>query len=148
MHRNLATTLLAAGLAFTFSGAGIAGPREDQLAGYAKSAKAANPAFMSFSADRGKTLHMQNFAGGKPDTPACTSCHGKDPHVAGKNRVGKKIEPMALSTALATSLASSPSRYSDPVKVEKWFKRNCNEVLGRECSAQEKGDWLSFMFSQ
>jgi hypothetical protein len=32
--------------------------------------------------------------------------------------------------------------------VEKWFKRNCNEVLGRDCSAQEKGDWLSFMLGQ
>ncbi len=140
MHQNLATTVLATVLALTFSGAGIAGPRETQLASYANAAKAAKPGFSGFSADRGKTLHMQNFAGGKPDTPACASCHGKDPHVAGKNLVGKKIDPMALST--------SPSRYTDPTKVEKWFKRNCNEVLGRECSAQEKGDWLSFMISQ
>lgn len=140
MHRNLATTVLAAALAFTFSGAGIAGSREAQLAGYASAAKAANPAFTGFSAERGKALHMQHFAGGKPDTPACTSCHGKDPRVAGKNLVGKKIDPMALSAA--------PSRYTDPAKVEKWFKRNCKEVLGRECSAQEKGDWLSFMSSQ
>ena len=77
MYRNLTTTLLAAGLALTLSGASIAGPREDQLALYASAAKAANPAFSGFSADRGKTLHTQAFAGGKPDTPACTTCHGK-----------------------------------------------------------------------
>jgi hypothetical protein len=46
------------------------------------------------------------------------------------------------------ALSASPARYTDPAKVEKWFKRNCNEVLGRECTPQEKGDWLSFMISQ
>jgi hypothetical protein len=48
MHRNLTTTLIAAGLALTLSGASIAGPREDQLAQYASAAKAANPAFSAF----------------------------------------------------------------------------------------------------
>ena len=42
----------------------------------------------------------------------------------------------------------TPKRYTDPAKVEKWFKRNCREVLGRECTVQEKGDWLSYMLSQ
>ena len=140
MHQTLTATLLAAALAVTFSGAASAGPREDQLATYASAAKAANPAFSGFSAERGKTLHNQNFTGGKADTPACTSCHGKDPRAAGRNLTGKSIDPVAVSAA--------PSRYTDPAKVEKWFKRNCTEVLGRECSAQEKGDWLSFVIGQ
>jgi hypothetical protein len=29
--------------------------------------------------------------------------------------------------------------------VEKWFKRNCSDVLGRACSAQEKGDLLAWL---
>ncbi len=140
MLRNLTNTVFIATLAFTFSGTSIAGPREDLLGSYASAAKAGKSTFSGFSAERGKTLHMQNFAAGKADTPACTSCHGKDTRAAGRTLVGKQINPMALSAA--------PSRYTDPVKVEKWFKRNCTEVLGRECSAQEKGDWLSFMFSQ
>lgn len=140
MHKNLTATLLAACLAAGFASAVQAGPREDQLAQYASAAKAADPQFAGFSAERGKTLHNQTFTGGKPDSPSCTSCHGKDPRVAGRNATGRAIEPMALSTA--------PTRYSDPAKVEKWFKRNCTEVLGRECSAKEKGDWLSFMFGQ
>ena len=74
------------------------------------------------------------------DTPACTSCHANDPRSAGRTPAGKAIEPVALS--------ATPSRYADPAKVEKWFKRNCKEVLGRECTPQEKGDWLSFMLSQ
>ena len=137
MLRNLTTTVFITTLAFIFSGTGIAGPREDQLAGYAK---AANAAASGFSAERGKALHTQNFASGKANTPACTSCHGKDTRAAGRTLVGKQIDPMALSV--------SPSRYTDPAKVEKWFKRNCTEVLGRECSAQEKGDWLSFVIGQ
>ena len=52
----------------------------------------------------------------------------------------KLIEPMAASVA--------PTRYADPAKVEKWFKRNCTEVLGRECTPLEKGDWLAYMAQQ
>jgi hypothetical protein len=120
--------------------AALAGAREDQLAAYATAARAADPAFAGFSQARGKTLHTKSFAGGKPDTPACTSCHGSEPRGAGRTPAGKAVEPMAIS--------ASPSRYTDPAKVEKWFKRNCNEVLGRECTPLEKGDWLSFMLGQ
>lgn len=121
-----------------------AGPLEVQLAAYAKAVRTANPAanpeFAGFSAVRGEKLYVTNFALGKPDTPACTSCHGTDPRAAGKTRTGKPIEPVALSV--------SPTRYADPAKVEKWFKRNCTEVLGRECTALEKGDWLTFVSSR
>lgn len=140
MNRKLTVIALAATLALGYSTAGMAGPREDQLDKYASAAKSASPAFSGFSAARGKVLHTQTFAGGKADTPACTSCHGNDTRGAGRNPAGKAIEPMALSV--------SPTRYTDPAKVEKWFKRNCNEVIGRECTPLEKGDWLSFMISQ
>jgi hypothetical protein len=134
----IAATLILA--AATFSATAAAGPRDDLLAGYAAAAKAANPAMAGLSAARGKILHTKSFAGGKADTPACTSCHGADPRGAGRNPTGKAIDAMAVS--------ATPGRYNDAAKVEKWFKRNCKEVLGRECSAQEKGDWLSYMVSQ
>jgi hypothetical protein len=127
-------------VAIVLSSASQAGVREDQLAQYASAAKAANPAFAGFSVERGKTLHTQTFTGGKPDTPACTSCHGKDTRGAGQTSTGKAIEAMAVSV--------TPTRYNDPAKVEKWFKRNCTEVLGRVCTEQEKGDWLTFMLGQ
>lgn len=140
MTLNPATIAVAAILAAALSDAAVAGPREQQLSQYAAAAKATNPAFAGFSADRGQRLHTQSFAGGKPDTPACTSCHGTDARGPGRTPAGKAIEPMAVSAA--------PSRYTEPAKVEKWFRRNCNEVLGRECSAQEKGDWLTLMLGQ
>ena len=43
--------------------------------------------------------------------------------------------------------AANPQRFSDAAKVEKWFKRNCNDVLGRACTAQEKGDVLAYLMS-
>ena len=51
--------------------------------------------------------------------------------------MGKAIAPMAVSL--------SPDRFTDPDKVEKWFLRNCNTVLGRECTAQEKGDIITYL---
>ena len=120
--------------------ASLAGPREDLVAQYAAAAKAAAPAFAGLSTARGQALHQQKSGAGKADTPSCTSCHSNDPRAAGRTPAGKAIDAVAASV--------SPTRYTDPAKVEKWFKRNCNEVLGRECSAVEKGDWLSYMLSQ
>lgn len=115
-----------------------AGPREDLLAGYAREAGLPGPA--AFSASRGEALHQLQAGGGKADTPSCTSCHSQDPRQAGRTRTGKSIAPMAASV--------SPERYTDPAKVEKWFKRNCDEVLGRACTPQEKGDWIAYMLSR
>lgn len=140
MSRTSALTVIIASLALSFSGTSTAGPREDQLARYASAAKSGNASFAGFSSERGRAFHNQSATGGKPDTPSCTSCHGKDPRAAGRTQTGKAIDPVAVSAV--------PSRYTDPAKVEKWFKRNCNEVLGRECSAQEKGNWLTFMLGQ
>lgn len=118
----------------------FAGPREDLLAQYATAARADTPTFSGFSAARGEILHTRKFSGGKPDSPACTTCHGDNPRGAGRTLTGKPIDAVAVSV--------TPKRYTDPAKVEKWFKRNCSEVLGRACTAQEKGDWLTFMATQ
>ena len=138
MKTRTSTTLLLAALFLPLSS--FAAPRDDLLAQYATAAKTASPAFAGFSAARGEKLHVTKFAGGKPDTPACTSCHADSPRSAGRTPTGKAIEAVAVSV--------TPTRYTEPAKVEKWFKRNCNEVLGRECTPLEKGDWLSFVISQ
>jgi len=71
---------------------------------------------------------------------SCASCHGAVPTQAGRHAsTGKPI------TALAP--AFNPERFNDPAKVEKWFRRNCNDVVGRECSAAEKADVLSWLTS-
>jgi hypothetical protein len=107
---------------------------------YASEAKASDPGFSAFSAEPGEHLFRTHFSTGKPDTPSCTTCHTADPTKPGQTRAGKDIEPMAAS--------ANPKRYSDQAKTEKWFGRNCNNVLGRECTATEKGDFITFMLSQ
>jgi len=126
--------------AFIVPLAGVAAARDDLLTRYAAAAKAATPSFSGFSAARGEKLHVTHFTGGKPETPSCTTCHSDSPRGAGRTPAGKAIEAVAVSV--------TPTRYTDPIKVEKWFKRNCTEVLGRECTPLEKGDWLSYMISQ
>ena len=107
---------------------------------YASEAKASDPGFSGFSTERGEHLFRTHFSTGKPDTPSCTTCHTTDATKTGQTRAGKDIEPMAAS--------ANPKRYSDQAKTEKWFGRNCNNVLGRDCTATEKGDFITFMLSQ
>ena len=71
---------------------------------------------------------------------SCATCHEAPPNHDTKHIVtGKVIKPLSPN--------SNASRFSDLAKVEKWFKRNCNDVLARECSAQEKADVLSWLIT-
>lgn len=71
---------------------------------------------------------------------SCASCHGAVPVQAGKHAgTGKPIGALAP--------AFNPERFTDPAKTEKWFRRNCNDVIGRECSAAEKADLLSWLMT-
>ena len=70
----------------------------------------------------------------------CASCHGAVPTGKGEHAVTHKvIEPMAP--------AFNPQRFTDAAKVEKWFRRNCKDVLSRECTAREKADVLTWLIS-
>lgn len=88
------------------------------------------------SADRGRDLFVKQW-GVSGDMPACTSCHGKDMLAEGRHVItGKRIAPLAP--------AADPERFTSTKKVAKWFKRNCTEVVGRECTAAEKADFIQF----
>ena len=70
----------------------------------------------------------------------CASCHGAVPTGKGEHAVTHKvIEPMAP--------AFNPQRFTDAAKVDKWFRRNCKDVLARECTAREKADVLTLLIS-
>ena len=71
---------------------------------------------------------------------SCSTCHTATPTVDGKHAsTGKVIAPMAP--------AFNAERFTDAAKTEKWFRRNCNDVVGRECSAAEKADVIAFLLS-
>lgn len=72
---------------------------------------------------------------------SCTQCHGENPSSVGKHKkTGKAIKPMAPS--------ANPKRLTDSKKIDKWFLRNCKWTLKRECTAQEKGDFLVWLREQ
>lgn len=71
---------------------------------------------------------------------SCASCHENPPNHETKHIVtGKVIKPLAPS--------ANSARFTDEAKSEKWFKRNCNDVLARDCTAQEKADVLSWLLT-
>ena len=131
-------TLIASTLMlFVFNMQLHAGGLDDLINHYATQAKSETQSFAGFDSNRGKNLFLKEFTSGKVDTPSCTSCHTNNPTQTGETRAGKAIEPMAVSV--------NPERYQTLKKVEKWFRRNCKSVLGRECTVTEKGDFLTFM---
>ncbi|MBI5926490.1 MAG: DUF1924 domain-containing protein [Aquabacterium sp.] len=70
----------------------------------------------------------------------CASCHGATPTQAGQHAAtGKAIRPLAP--------AFNPDRFTEAAKAEKWFRRNCNDVVGRECTAAEKADVLAWLIT-
>ncbi len=69
-----------------------------------------------------------------------SACHGSPPTQPGRHAAtGKTIGALAP--------AFTAERFTDPAKVEKWFRRNCNDVVGRECTAGEKADVLAWLLS-
>ncbi len=94
------------------------------------------PGFAGFSARRGaeffQATHGREWS--------CASCHTQNPTVAGQHaKTRKQIAALAP--------AANAERFTRADKVEKWFRRNCNDVLGRACSAAEKGDVLTYLMS-
>jgi hypothetical protein len=105
------------------------------LESYRAAAKQESPGFKDFSAARGEA-----FFKAKSGELACATCHGDSPKAHGKHvTTGKDILPMAP--------AANPERFTDAAKVEKWFKRNCGDVLKRVCTNTEKGDFMTYMLS-
>ena len=134
------TPVLVSGLAPVLAAAGD--PRRDALlAEYAGQAKAQDAAFAAFSAARGEALYRATSSGGDARTPSCSACHGSDPRQPGRNaKTGRPIDPVAVS--------ANPLRFTDRATVEKHFARDCRSVLGRECTALEKGDYIAFLAAQ
>lgn len=131
-----AILLLAASAAFAGEPA-----RTRLLDGYAAEAVGTSPGFAGFSAERGRALYLGPHQGGRSEVSACAGCHTANPTAQGRHyKTGRAIEPMAVS--------ANPQRFTDAAEVEKRFARDCKNVLGRACTAQEKGDFITFLAGQ
>ena len=85
-------------------------------------------------AERGRAFFTSRHGG----EWSCASCHHAPPTRPGQHAsTGKVLEPLAP--------AFNPRAFTDTAKVDKWFRRNCKDVLQRECSAEEKADVLAYL---
>jgi len=130
--RMLGAVLLAvAGEAWADTPAALAGR-------YGAEAASAQPKY-ALSADAGRDLFLRRF-NVSADFPSCSTCHTDNPAARGKHATtGKRIGPLAP--------AANPERFTDAAHVEKWFRRKCTEVVGRECTAAEKADFIAFLLT-
>jgi cytochrome b len=108
----------------------------DLLREYEAQARTANPAFAGFSAEAGHRMYLATFSVDGQST-SCSSCHTPDPRRPGRTPAGKVVEPL--------SPGANPARLTDRREVEKWFTRNCKQVMGRECTGEEKGNFVTWL---
>ncbi len=133
MKRLLALMIFAATISVPVV---MASPATDSLL-----AKYKSEGVSKIDASKAKSDWTKETKGEDGEMISCSSCHGTDFSKAGKHRkTHKVIDP--LSTRVNTE------RFTDEKKIEKWFKRNCNDTWGRECTAQEKADFLTFLLAQ
>jgi hypothetical protein len=122
-----ATTLLACAATMSTAHAATAA---DALAGF--TAQAGTAAVAARGQEFFTKTHGRDWS--------CASCHGAVPTQTGKHAsTGKPISPLAP--------AFNAERFTDKAKIDKWFRRNCNDVVGRECTASEKADVLSWLMT-
>lgn len=119
----------------TFSVATAAETPADFIARFQAEARQSDQHFTASSA-RGQhffnSVHANDWS--------CSSCHTKNPAAQGRHaKTGKSIDPLAPS--------ANTERFTSNRSVEKWFRRNCGDVLGRACSAAEKADVLAYLMS-
>lgn len=134
--RNSIVTLVQALSLFLAMPAFAATPQELQRDYEAQARK--NDASFKASVARGESFFRQEHATAK-EAAACAGCHSADPRRSGRTRANKTIEPLAP--------VANPARFTDPAKVEKWFGRNCGDVLGRPCSVAEKADFIAWLIN-
>ena len=135
MTGSAITHLMALALGAAALPALAATPAEIQK-GFEAAARSAAPGFAGFSAQRGE----QFFKARHGNDWSCATCHTENPQAQGRHATtGKSIAPLAPG--------ANAQRFTDAASVDKWFRRNCNDVAGRPCSAQEKGDLLQYLMS-
>ena len=132
MTFHIARRCLAAALLAWNAAAGAA-PVDELLQRYAsQGARAADAA----AAEAQWTRTFVDAASG--EQRRCSTCHTADLKAVGKHATtGKAIEPLAPSV--------NPKRLTDVEKIEKWFLRNCKWTMGRECTPQEKANYLAMI---
>ena len=100
-----------------------------------------NPKFTGFDAKRGEEIFTSTHIGKKGKEISCVTCHTTNLNNNGENTfTGKVIEPL--------SPKANPKRLTDINEIEKWLKRNFNDVYNKEGTPMEKGDVITYIMSK
>lgn len=108
---------------------------------YAAIAKNIDPNSKGLSAEAGRAFYTKEITvNGVKGKISCSACHTDNPANAGEDiNTKKKIKSLAP--------AVEPKRFSNIEKVEKNFDKHCLDVIKRDCTAQEKGDYITYLIS-
>ena len=102
---------------------------------YSAEAKRQDPGFVADST-RGRAFVARDWGVSRRHA-SCAACHAESPQAPGRHAGGgEAIAPL--------SPAATPGRFRNPDRVEKRFRRDCKEVLGRVCTAAEKADFIRY----
>ena len=114
---------------------------DDYLSSLKQEVLQENPKFTSFDTKRGEEIFTSKHIGKKGKEIACTSCHGIDLNKSSENFfTGKVTEPL--------SPKANSKRFTDVNEIEKWMKRNFNDVYDREGKKKKKGDVTTYIINK
>ena len=114
---------------------------DDYLSSLKQEALKSDSSFKSFDAKKGEEIFKSKHLGKKGKEISCESCHTTNLANNGENIfTGKAIEPL--------SPKANPKRLTDVAEIEKWLKRNFNDVYNREGTAIEKGDVITYIINK
>ncbi len=107
---------------------------------YTTIAKIVNPEYAGPSVMEGKMFFNRKInVSGKE--AACASCHTANPANEGKHIVtGKAIRPL--------SPAVNNKRFNDLDKVEDKFTEHCNDIIGSDCTPEEKANFIGYVLTE
>lgn len=123
----------------------FAGTFNPEIQGYIdrlkQEVRKSDSSFTDFDVARGEQIFTSTHVGKKGENISCVSCHTQDLRTNGKNvHTGKILDPLAPS--------ANPVRLTKLKDVEKWLRRNFNDVYVREGTALERGDVLYYINSK
>lgn len=108
---------------------------------YVTIAKTVNASYAGTSTMDGKIFFNRKFKAPNGKEVACASCHTSNPANEGRNIVtAKSIAP--LSPAVNTK------RFNDLEKVEDKFTEHCNDIIGTDCTAAEKANFIAYLLTE
>lgn len=105
---------------------------------YAAHVKAIVPSY-KLTAEAGRAFYVKKYSR-KGKEESCASCHTDNPAKVGKHtETDKPIQSL--------SPAVNAKRFSNLQHVEKNFSVHCKDILGRDCTPQEKGDYIIYLLT-